>query len=275
MRHHVLIYMMLFLVLLLFCRECQMKRAEQVHHDFFFPKKTVKNKKKNSLDRLYYINLDRRTDRKVHFLQQCQRERINMDIVERFQAIDGETLTLDKDEEALFAKCDYRNSRHRKAIMGNQLSHYYILLDMLEKGYDYILVVQDDVILRPNFTLYLEQVLDALPEDAEIVNIGMHKLAYYQYFLPLDLEDPVDSMMSCKKNTNHAICELGYFKNPCSLAYILTRKGANNLTEHFQKNGFRYETDKNYNFYLQQKKINYASTIVLCTGALMGSDIFG
>lgn len=267
--------MMLFLVFYLFYSEYQKKRAEQVHHDFFFPKKKLENKKKNSLDRIYYINLDRRTDRKEHFLRECQREKINMDIVERFQAINGETLTLDKEEEVLFAKCDYRNSRHRKAIMGNQLSHYYILLDMLEKGYDYILVVQDDVVLRPNFNLYLEQVLDALPEDAEIVNIGMHKFAYYQYFLPLDLEDPVDSMMSCKRNINHAMCELGRFQNPCSLAYVVTRKGANNLTEHFQKNGFVYGMDKNYNVYLQQKKINYASTIVLCTGALMGSDIFG
>lgn len=276
MRHHVLLYMMLFLVLSLLYREYQMKRAEQVHHDFFFPKKTANiKKKKNQLDRIYYINLDRRTDRKKHFLQQCQREKIDMDMVERFQAIDGETLQLKPEEEEMFARCDYRNSRHRKAIMGNQLSHYYILLDMLEKGYDYILVVQDDVVLRPNFTRYLEQVLDALPEDSEIVNIGMHKFGCYQYFLPLDLEDPVDSVMSCKRNLNHAICELGYFKNPCSLAYIVTRKGANNLTEHFRKNGFLRATDCNYNVYLQQKKIHYASTIVLCTGALMGSDIFG
>ena len=226
------------------------------------------------MDRIYYINLDRRPDRKDHFLRHCRQEKINMDIVERFRAVDGKTIQLKPDEKRMFENIQYKNSCNRDAIMGNQLSHYYILLDMMRKGYKNILVFQDDVLLRSNFNLYLEQVLDAIPDDAEMINIGMHKFAYYKYFLPLDLNDPVQSIMSCRRNVNHAICELGYFKNPCSLAYIVTRKGAENMVRYFQQTGFLRETDWNYNVYLKQKHINYASTIVLCTGALMGSDVF-
>jgi GR25 family glycosyltransferase involved in LPS biosynthesis len=236
-------------------------------NDFF-------KKGSTQLDKIYYINLDRRPDRKAHFLKQCQNEKINMDLVERFVAIDGDHLALSEEEEMMFANSDFKNKDNRKYLIGNQLSHFYILKEMIRKKYDYILVLQDDVIFKNNFNFYLSRVLKSIPGDAEIVNIGKHKIAYYAYFWPLDLEIGKEDLNHCKKQVSNAICELKENENPCSLAYIVTKKGAKNLVKYFKENGFHKATDLNYNEYLREKDINYASSIVLCTGELMGSDIF-
>jgi hypothetical protein len=63
--------------------------------------------------------------------------------------------------------------------------------------------------------------------------------------------------------------------NPASLAYILTKKGCNNLLDHFYTNGFRFATDWNFNIYLQSKNIFYGSKYVLATGNnSFKSDVF-
>lgn len=235
-----------------------------------FPREQSSNK----LDKIYYINLDRRPDRNQHFLSQCQKEKIDMGLVQRFRAIDGNTLELKPEEKELFAPCQYRDSPYSKNIMANQLSHYYILQDMIKNDYDYVLILQDDVVFKKGFNAHIKKVLSMLPKDAEIVNIGYHQFALFAHFEPISLEDTGKNKTSCKRHVNETICEINDDVNPCSLAYIVTRKGAARLTRYFQTNGFRSETDWNYNNYLKEKKINYGSTIALCTGALLGSDIF-
>jgi hypothetical protein len=111
----------------------------------------------------------------------------------------------------------------------------------------------------------------SIPDDAEIVNVGFHKRAVYSYFEAWDFNDGilVGTMV------NEHICKLDHSVNPCSLAYIITRRGAINMIEHFNQTGFLRATDHNYNHYLISKNIFYGSTVVLCTGnPVLGSDIF-
>lgn len=263
-------------IILLLIGICIIKKIVKIYlikkkHQKFFQDPI--HKKKIKLDKIYYINLDRRPDRQQHFLQQCRQENIDMKLIQRFQAIDGKTLKLKKEEEKLFENCDYKNEPYKKNIMGNQLSHYYILQDMIINNYQYILILQDDVVFKKDFNKYLDQVLNSIPDDAEIVNIGLHKHSVYADFKPLNLESH-ENKIYCIKDVNSSICIIQNIVNPCSLAYIVTRKGAINLCRYFQIVGFLKATDWNYNEYLQQRGINYASKIVLCTGALMGSDIF-
>lgn len=232
------------------------------------------NEKNIELDRIYYINLDRRPDRNQHFLRQCEKAHVNMDLIERFRAVDGTTLQTTPEIETMFQNSNFKNKKNCKKLMGNQLSHYRILQDMIRKNYKYILILQDDVVFKNNFNHYLQKVLNSLPSDAEIVNVGLHKSNYYSYFRPLDLTEGKENLLHCKRYITSAVCELRNHVNPCSLAYIVTRRGAINLVDFFQKNGFHRETDHNYNDYLREKNINYGSKVVLCTGALMGSDIF-
>lgn len=254
----VIVIVMMFCMALLFYRED-------------YPKNLPK------LNRIYYINLDRRPDRKEHVLKQMKQQGFDMTLVERFRAIDGDQLQLTPQQKRMFLHSDYRRHQYsssRDRIMANQLSHYSILQDMVKKNYEYILILQDDVVFKKGFLKHLEKVMNNIPEDAEIVNIGSHKEAFYAHFVPMDLENEKENNIPCMNNVNDVICKIHQNTNPCSLAYIVTKKGAINLIEYFEKTGFLRETDLNYNEYLASKNINYASKEVLCTGALMGSDIF-
>lgn len=226
------------------------------------------------LDRIYYINLDRRADRHAHFLEQCRAAGLDAGILERFAGIDGKAFTPTPEEKAMFARCEYKDSPFIGNLMGNQLSHYYILRDMMEKGHENILILQDDVVFRSRFLDHLGDVLRSVPEDAEIINLGMHKLAAFADFEPIALEDNRQNRTPCKRRVNPYICEIRDEANPCSLAYIVTRQGCRNLLEHFRREGFRDATDINYNNYLRGKNINYASSRILCTGALLGTDVW-
>ena len=228
----------------------------------------------DKIDKLYYINLKRRPDRNNHFLNECLKANIPKHKIKRFEALDGLTYNFEDDEIILFKNVDYRGKPFENKIMGNQLSHFYILKEMVEKRYNYIIICQDDVIFRDNFLTYLNRVMNSIPIDAEIVNIGFHEFASYEHFVAWDLTKTNDlEKLGQKYNDN--ICKLNNTVNPCSLAYIVTLKGAINLVNHFDNNGFFRATDWNYNDYLIKKNIFYGSRIVLCTGnPNLGSDIF-
>jgi GR25 family glycosyltransferase involved in LPS biosynthesis len=224
---------------------------------------------------MYYINLDRRPNRNEHFFNQCIYANIPFSKIKRYQAIDGSTYQFTEEQKAMFKKVDYKNHSYEKNIMGNQLSHYNILLEMIEKEYEYILICQDDVIFRKDFNKELNIVMADVPVDAEIINIGFHKFAAYNQFIPWDLNQRTEDAVMTKKVINKGICILTETTNPCSLAYIVTLKGAKNMVQHFNKIGFLRATDWNYNDYLRNKNIFYGSRIVLCTGDnTLGSDIF-
>ena len=76
------------------------------------------------IDKIYYINLDKRPDR-----NECNKANIPIDKIQRFKAFDGNTYNFNEYDLSLFKKADYKNKR----IIGNQLSHYYILKEMVEK----------------------------------------------------------------------------------------------------------------------------------------------
>jgi GR25 family glycosyltransferase involved in LPS biosynthesis len=229
----------------------------------------------DKIDKLYYINLQRRTDRNEHFLNECNKAEIPSNKIKRFEAIDGMTHEFEEEDLVLFKNVDYRGKPFEKKIMGNQISHYNILKEMVEKRYNYIIICQDDVIFKDNFLLYLNRVMNSIPFNAEIINIGFHKYAAYQYFVAWDLENK-DDLKDLGQKYNDNICILNNTVNPCSLAYIVTLKGAINLLVHFKRYGFHRATDWNYNDYLNAKGIFYGSSNVLCTGnPNLGSDIFG
>ena len=228
-----------------------------------------------NINKIYYINLDRRPDRNQHFLEQCYKFKFNMNNVIRFTGIDGLSYTFTIDEEQMFKNADFLMSDAKPKIMGNQLSHYYILKDMIKNNYNYIIIFQDDVILRDDFNICINQLLKNIPDDAEIINFGFHKTAYLKDFESLNFNDQNESLVKSKKNINDAVCILADNINPCSLAYLVTLKGAINLVNYFDTVGFLRATDWNYTDYLTSKNINYATRIVLCTGNTnFKSDIF-
>jgi GR25 family glycosyltransferase involved in LPS biosynthesis len=228
----------------------------------------------DKVDKLYYINLKRRPDRNENFLNECVKANIPEDKITRFEAFDGLTHEFKEEDVILFKNVDYKGKSFEKKIMGNQLSHYYILNEMVEKNYNYIIICQDDVIFRNNFLTYLNDVMNSIPQDAEIINIGFHEYECYETFKGWDFSKCNDLEKIGKKYNEH-ICNINIGINPCSLAYIVTLNGAIHLLNYFKNNGFHRATDWNYNDYLRFKNIFYGSSTVLCTGdPKFGSDIF-
>ena len=231
--------------------------------------------KKIKVDKVYLINLERRSDRLDHFFEECKRENISTDNVEIFKAYDAKTYKLSEEEISMFNNVDFgMNSIHSKPCMCNQLSHYRILKDIVKKKYKKCIIFQDDVRFRNNFSEDVNKVLENIPDDGEIVWIGLHKLAAFSYFEEFDMNDTSDKYY-VKERLNDYVCKYDDNINPCSLAYIITYEGAKKYTKYVEKKGFLYATDKNFNQYLLENDIMYGSYDVLCTGnSKFKSDVF-
>ena len=227
-----------------------------------------------NLDMIYYINLDKRKDRNQHVLNQLNNASISNKI-KRFTAIDGDTYAFTKEELDLFKNADFLKTPSAKKMMGNQLSHLYIFKDMVEKGYSKILILQDDVVFREGFVDHLNKVLDSLPSNCEILNIGIHEYCYFDKFKAYDLTAKDDYVRIEKEKINDSVSIWKNTIQPCSLSYILTLTGAKNMISHFEQAGFLCGTDIGFNRYLQKKDIFYGSRTILCTGdPSFGTDIF-
>ena len=232
---------------------------------------------KAEVDMIYYINLDRRTDRNAHMLKQFAGAGIPANKIRRITAIDGTTHTFSEAELDLFKSANFSmaDASTTAKIMGNQLSHLSVYRDMIANRYSKVLVLQDDVVFRDGFLDDFTHVCAAVPSDCEVLNIGLHEYAAYSKFVQYDLKRTTEYMGVERERVNNYVCKWKNTVNPCSLAYILTRKGATNIIAHFEKNGFPYETDHSLNLYLTQKDIFYGSRKILCTGdPSFGSDIF-
>lgn len=239
------------------------------------------------IDKLFYINLDERTDRKQHFIEQCKIHDIPEEKIERYPAINGNKYLFTTKELDMFRNADF--NRHSltphiivKKLMGNQLSHFNILIEMKKRNYNNIIICQDDTIFKTKFVDYIKLIMKDIPIDAELINIGFHKVANGNIFERYDIENNnMDNSIIENKVTDFVYLYSTWNKttgkriNPASLAYIVTKKGCDNLLDYFNTIGFNHATDWNYNLYLQSKNIFYGSKYILATGnELFKSDVF-
>ena len=225
------------------------------------------------MQKYFYINMDRSVARREHFLNQCQREKVLNP--ERFSALDGNIHQFTEPELNLFKNCDFLNHPLRKQLMGNQLSHYYILKDIVKNEYPLTVIFQDDSILRKDFLKIVKKVVKNLPDDAEMVNIGFHKYGSGKHFIPFDLTREDDYKTISQTLINEHVCKIKHGVNPCSLSYIMTLQGAKNMVNFFEETGFLRATDGNFNDYLETRGIFYGSAKVLVTGNhLFESTVF-
>lgn len=230
---------------------------------------------KINVDKIYLINLERRKDRLDHFLNECKREKICMNNIDIFKAFDAKTYELNKKEEDMFDKIKFDKSIiHIKPCMCNQLSHYYILEDIVKKKYKKCIIFQDDVRLKNNFLVEMNNLINNIPKDTEILWLGLHKEAYGSYFEDFPLND-VYQRYYVKDKINDYVCKYESNINPCSLAYLVTYNGAKNYLKYLKENKIKNATDHCFNEYLVRKDIMYGSFDVLCTGnSKFKSDVF-
>lgn len=97
---------------------------------------------------IYVINLARRPDRWQHWTQQAKQW--GFPAYKRFDAIDGQNLTLTDDLKHLFRNNNFDN--HLLTI-GCALSHFYLWMHQYEKQIPYLVVFEDDAIFTQPFRL--------------------------------------------------------------------------------------------------------------------------
>ena len=237
---------------------------------------------------VYFINLARRPDRAAHMRSEFAAHRVGPPSfrVHRLEAFDGAVQELSRDEAALFEAFDaagFAAGPNAAALKGNALSHLGAWRALLDSGAQAAVVLQDDVELATGFAANLREVVRFNPREALVTWLGLNAFANGPVSRSAVLEqggyDP-DFFSAELPGTRGA---LGVARRNLvatgSLAYLVTRRGAEALCGHFgdRRTGWGAHTDHALVSYLDSKGLSFISRRLLATthdhGAL-GSDIF-
>lgn len=272
---------------------------------------TQEIKQQDELPALFYINLNSRTDRYKHVLDEIEKINYPKNKVYRFEAIDGSLENnYDESVKKVFKNVNYLYYPSYNKVMANQLSHIKILELMISKNIEKAIICQDDVVFIPEFSTYLKKVLSNLPEDAEFVQLGMNKYSVRDVVVSWDFEKDSlflkffsqmftekwfyinenkkkvlitanDHKNKCEElHNNGGIITLtntfdSFYNCPNTTCYLVTLNGAKNYLNNILKNGVSYAADFDMNAYLIDKNIYYCSSkIIATTLPTLGSDIF-
>ncbi|XP_071948001.1 procollagen galactosyltransferase 2-like isoform X2 [Antedon mediterranea] len=120
-------------------------------------------------DKIYMINLKRRPKRRQRMVRSLHELSLNYTI---FNAVDGKLLTDEKLKEMGIDMMEgYKDPFHERILtkgeIGCFLSHYNIWVDMIEKGYETVIVLEDDVRFEAFFTMKLKKLLNE-PQKLDI-----------------------------------------------------------------------------------------------------------
>ncbi|XP_040583666.1 glycosyltransferase 25 family member [Lepeophtheirus salmonis] len=118
------------------------------------------------VDHIYSINLKRRKDRRKR-MEICYDE-LGIQ-TEWTDAVDGKTLTQEViDQQGIKMMPGFLEPYHERPIkfgeIGCFLSHYNIWMDIVEKGYDRVIIFEDDIRFEPFFRSKLERLLEELDD---------------------------------------------------------------------------------------------------------------
>ncbi len=136
-------------------------------------------------DKIYVINLDRRTDRLESITAEF--ERIGSTFT-RISAIDGNTLDVEPDNKN-------GTLRWNKAAYALALTTIQILEDAIANNYENILIFEDDVKFNPLIDLIGDEFLCSMPKKYDLVFLGLAHTGYPTLYNPY--WDKVKSCFGC------------------------------------------------------------------------------
>ena len=138
--------------------------------------------------KVLYINLDRRTDRNQHMLNQFKKLNWidNNKLIERISAVDGKNLKIDTLNNLITTKASREandlsqrtfipGSIMTKGAVGCALSHRDAYLNILNGTHQYVLILEDDVYIDENFNKKLNTYLNKI-SDYDILYLGYHHI---------------------------------------------------------------------------------------------------
>jgi len=121
----------------------------------------------NYFNKIYCVNLDRRQERWKEASDEFKKFSLD---VERFSAVDGSKLDLSN------IKMQVLKSDSLPGAVGCSMSHRNIIIDAKEKGYEKILILEDDVVFTDNLIERFEKEINSLPEDWDLFYLSANNL---------------------------------------------------------------------------------------------------
>jgi GR25 family glycosyltransferase involved in LPS biosynthesis len=142
-------------------------------------------------DKILYINLDRRPDRKQNVEAYIKKYNLE-EYTKRFPAIDGKKIDFEKIDTKLISQEAIQDAFDNKQLyttmtiggIGCALSHYNIYIKIINEKINRCLILEDDIIFADDFSekcAYLEPHLNTI--DYDLFFLGYHdtsiKYSYY------------------------------------------------------------------------------------------------
>lgn len=223
-------------------------------------------------DKIYIINLKRRTDRRDFMLNQMQKYNItNFQLFEATDRYDLDIELLNKEEKVAYwgnkffctKTCSCKGKGHKLTIgeVGCMISHYRVCQDIIDNSYSRCLILEDDIRLNDPVNSF-NNIISDIPSDWDLLYLAPYKRDLKNYHT---IENN-----SFKKVINKGVCGAWMY-------------GINNNTAKIFINNFfpiRAGADGYLSYFIiKQNKIKnvYACTksIAFTGGACGDSDIGG
>lgn len=210
--------------------------------------------------KVYYVNLDRRPDRRNHFESQVP-------WATRVRAREGL-------EEEMWSLFDPSVSL-KPGEYGCAASHVDVWQHIAEGEDASAFVFEDDANISEGFYKTFERL--ELPNDAEVVFVSYADYAGGADIIPLILSEQKASLNLRIFFDQKITRDVGIFKsemNPCTTGYWMTRQGARNLLAYLDRHKIGVAIDHYMNAYLNAKNIFYGLLVALATPKEgLGTDI--
>ena len=133
------------------------------------------------LDKIIYINLERRPDRNKNVIDQLTKLNL-IQMAERFNAIDGSTLNLDKIDSSIITKQGIDDAKKSEIIykfltpgaIGCAMSHRAIYQKIINENIQRCLILEDDITIDENFNEKIKDIENEISYDYDLFFLGYH-----------------------------------------------------------------------------------------------------
>jgi len=190
-------------------------------------------------DKILYINLNRRPDRRKNIEDQLKKIKLS-NIAKRIEAVDGKNINLNKIPNNIITQEGIQNAKKGDKIyinltvgaIGCALSHLLCYQHIINNKIEKCLILEDDVLIDADILSKIKLMEDnkKIPPDFDILFLGCDSYQYYFNYL-LYISSP--ALYIIKKNTyDNEFKKVGRFSG--LYGYILTLNGAKKI---MNKNG--------------------------------------
>ena len=179
-------------------------------------------------DKIYCLNLKKRENRWIYSNYQFINNNIS---VERFDAIDGELIDFNNEDDINLESLSRKGVIENKGALGCLKSHLEIIKDAKSKNYKRILIFEDDILLSDNFNEEVKKIKDI---DWNLLYLGASQfewsnikpenelykcsktLGTFAYALDISIYDEVLKIeQSYKKSIDNILSDIQKFNDKC------------------------------------------------------------